>query len=177
LKLNNQRLEFIYFGEEINGIDVFGDGDFFLKTKNGKSYHISPFHYLNSEGLFCFDQVLKSSDLSILNGKIRTSFPSQFSSFQATLCYLITWSIQVILDLTFYQVALCTDLKSSFMIVSYAKTDVLSDTFSSFYFDPLQQETVFLPSTNESNCNAPGQFIFQLNDIPQNNGLKINFFY
>jgi hypothetical protein len=162
-----------YFGQAALGIDIWPDGDFFISTSsNYEGFHVMPFNNSSPyiSGLSYFNQVINSMDLSILSSKIRSAYSTTHGNFTAKFAYTITWLLTLNnfdmqnLNITFYQVILCSDGVSSFMIVSYEQMDFTPDK-PSFYFDTLLQENTFMPSITDSNCNVSGQFIFQLNTV------------
>jgi hypothetical protein len=148
---------------------MWPEGDFYLFSSNTsyQSYHILPFHYTyNADKSFYFGQVSDSSDLSSLSSKIQLAFPS-YSNFSATTAYAITWDIYFKIEsnpknTVFYQVVLCTDMQSSFMIVSYQQLDFLPDS-PYVYFDILNNTHSIYANITSTNCNVPGQNVYQLN--------------
>jgi hypothetical protein len=148
---------------------MWPDGDFYLIGSNSSdtSYHIEPFHYKwNAAKWFYFGEVSDPSDLSSLSRKIQLAF-SSFSSFSATTAYAITWDIYFRIrrdpeQTVFYQVVLCTDMHSSFMIVSYQQLDFQSDA-PTVYFDILNNTHSIYANLTSTNCNVPGQYVYQLN--------------
>jgi hypothetical protein len=154
-------------------IQLWPTGEFWLLKTDSQEmhskYHVVPFHTkLNSSNIFYYGQVSNSSDLSALSVKIRLAFPN--SNFSANFTYIITWifnftiSSQKTTHVTLYQVALCMQDTSSFMIISYQLLGIQSDT-PPVYCDSLNKSHSINASTSASNCNVPGQFIFQLNTL------------
>jgi hypothetical protein len=140
-----------------------------------------PFYHLSTEqvyGLFCFDQVNSSTDFIELTDMIRAAFPTNYSSYQATVAFAITWSINSNTSSSLYQVVLCLDERtnSSFMIVIFAELGLPSEKHPSFYFDTDLQANLFQSSINDSNCGIPGRFVFQLNSIHPQTCLLILYF-
>jgi hypothetical protein len=126
----------------------------------------------NVNGAFYFNQLITDSYVSLINAKIRKAYPN-FSSFNATTAYTITWSAFHQSKSILYQAVLCTNMKNSFMLVSYEKLGIPFDQ-ESFYVDTLNHSNAFHPSTNESNCAVAGQFIFQFNFIPKQHMIGFN---
>jgi hypothetical protein len=154
-------LNFIFYNKTVNKINIHTDGDFYLSSS--QSYRIAPYHYYNSNGFFCFDKVSNASE-KFLNNEIYMAYSN---SFQAASAYAITWSIQVNSQSVFYQVVLCTDSQSSFMIVSYAELNSTPDNDCCLFVDTASQEHTFHPSITNSNMKIPGQLIFQFNTFYQ----------
>jgi hypothetical protein len=113
----------------------------------------------------------------LLNLKIKSAFPDTKDSLLP--CCSLTWStdtglfdysLGVNTNNTLYQVVFCTNLtaNTTFMIVSYAQLALPPDR-PSFFVDSESQVNTFQASTTDSNCGVPGQFIFQLNTIYQQN--------
>jgi hypothetical protein len=170
---NQTDITFVYFGQTVAAIHVWPEGYFYLNldTLTSNQYHIQPFQYFPPSnsfgGSFYFNQVENINDLDSVTVRIKLAFPAYYS-FKATTTYVITWvynNNSKSTESTLLQVVLSTDMKSSFMIVCYAQLNVPSDTNTAFYIDTYWQKNTFRVSTNDSNCNVPGQFIFQLNNI------------
>jgi hypothetical protein len=142
-----------------------------VKTQGGgdvDAYHIALYPNASGsvannsvDGLFFFNQVTALTDLSILVARIRLASYGN-SDLNITKAYALTWSINS--NRTFYQAVLCMDERtnSSFMIVSYERLDKSLED-DCFCYDADLQENTFHASATDSNCNVPGQFIFQLN--------------
>jgi hypothetical protein len=166
---------FYYFGQKVTSLNIFPNGDFYLNTdfqfQLNISYHVVPFFYQNSRhSMYCFDQVTHLADLNALSYKIH-------GAPHISTAYAITWSIyDVNSRSTQFQVVLCATTNSSYMIISYAKMYIPSDTNLFYYSDPFNPFNTFQASTTDTNSNAPGQFIFQLNEI-QGSCLTAFFFY
>jgi hypothetical protein len=159
---------FNYFGLVSNNFSVklSHDGDFYLYTPYTE-YHFNPFHHDNSVGKCYFhDNDLSQNELEMLSARIHNANLAGNNSVNITTAFTITWSIEIKKKLTLFQVVLCMDnsTTSSFMIVSYAKLDILPDT-SIFFYDIDLHEIAFEASTTGSNCGVPGQYIFQLNTM------------
>jgi hypothetical protein len=151
-----------YFGINMNKIDASLDGDLNL-TSFFSSFCIRPYHHSNSNGAY-FGVSLKSKDLLNESLKIRAAFAGQYGNFNAVYIFLWTWILwSQDGNSTFYQVALCTDNKLSFLIIDYKLLQIPSDS-ASYYTDLKLQPVYFNASTTGSNCGVPGQFIFQLNN-------------
>jgi hypothetical protein len=163
-------------GESIYSLYMFMDGDLYLTDENN-NYHMRAFHYLNSVGFFCFRIVTDKMTLHIISSAIRkASFNnSEYTQFNATNVYVITWIIRKDLKYTFYQVSLCTDGRSAFMIINYKLLQVPSDS-SEFLIDSNNNQIYFNGSTSGSNCGVPGQFVYQLSCNKCFNIQKIYFF-
>jgi hypothetical protein len=167
----NQLVQFVYFGVVVCEIKLWPDGDFYLISSSTpyQPYHIEPFNYKwNANKYFYFGEVPDPSELSPLSSKIKLAFPS-YLNFSASTAYSITWDIyyQAASDpkkTVFYQVVLCTDMQSSFMIVTYQQLDFQSDA-PTVYFDIYNNTHSIEVSTTDTNCNVPGQYVFQLNNI------------
>jgi hypothetical protein len=158
-----------FFGLPINVIEIFISGTFQLGDYIIKPYEHGSNQSSDGDGLYYFDQVISTADISTLSSRIQAAFPVEYSSFQVKTAYAITWLFNATFPkTTLYQVVLCLDHKTnrSFMIVSYSKLDLPSETNPSFYQDTLLLPNNFEASTTGSNCRVPGQFVFQFNTLP-----------
>jgi hypothetical protein len=135
------------------------------------NFYIQPFHYTNSGGTFYLNQVEDSTDLSMLNAKIKAAYPAP--GFNGTQAYTFTWSMNINGQAVLFQVAICWDTSTngSYMIVSYGELGVPSDQLT-YFVDGANQKNYFDASLTESNCGVPGQYIFELNTIE---GLSLIF--
>jgi hypothetical protein len=158
---------FVYFGQPILAIHLYTDGDFFLIRDESTNYRIVPYHHTSSTGSY---YVSVTSGMEAVSKLIRSAFPNQYANFSASLCLFYTWVLTEPqlngTNTTLYQVVLSIDntTNSSFMLVSYAQLDILTDE-SPFYQEANGLHFHFHGSTTESNCGVPGQFIFQLNKL------------
>ena len=110
------------------------------------------FHdFLNYPIAVYYNIVNDTTDLSLLTTKIRAAYPAD-NKFQVTTAYSFTWFDP---NSTFYQVVLCTDMTSLFMIVSYVKL-----TYATVFYCSNNCYNYLNASTTGSNCGVPGQFIF-----------------
>jgi hypothetical protein len=132
-------------------------------------FTIKPFKNPNG-GVVYYSPVLSATYLQLMSSKIRSTY-SMYNHFTATMAFTLTWYFHI--DLTrsvFYQVVLCTDTHSSFVLVSYVQLDndppdQIPD-FKDQYENAYIYTYFFFPSTTWSNCGVPGQFIYQFNVYP-----------
>jgi hypothetical protein len=139
------------------------DGDFYLIDGNNQ-YRLLAYHNLNSEGFYCFSSVSEETNLDYISLTVREAMLNkpEYRSFNAINAYVITWIIRKGSNYTFYQVVLCKDGRSAFMIINYKLLQIPSDS-SKFLTDSNQNKIYFDGSTSGSNCGVPGQFVFSLN--------------
>jgi hypothetical protein len=164
----------------VNTTTINPDGSFYLSNSEDTFFMLF-FHQKSnsSRGGFYFNQVVSDSDyLNLLSTKIRNANPTttSYSSFSATTAYTITWVItdaNTAESSTLFQVALCTDMHTSFMVVSYAELNIPSDDQCCYFNGTLGNKNSFQASTTDSNSNVPGQFVFPLTSA---GGMIINFF-
>jgi hypothetical protein len=161
-------LSFVYFGQIVTGADFFVDGDFQLKQSDSNhSYYLKPYHKTNlaGKGEIFFNELLSYDYLGVATTIIRLTYYPNYSKFIATHAYAITWSFANGSNSTLVQVILCTDMKLSFMIVSYKELNVPADPDCCYFYDTNNHAYIFQASTMWSNRGLPGQFVFQFNTL------------
>jgi hypothetical protein len=141
------------------------EGDINIIKSQENIYTLSPYYSTQSAHLY-FNQVNDSTSLNLLTARIRAAYPT-YKFFNATNSYAITWYLKSV-KTCLHQVVLVTNMTFSFMIVSYEKLEIPPDRMP-FYIDAHFQQITFQGSVNDSNSDVPGQFIFQLNTIQQQN--------
>jgi hypothetical protein len=159
-KYTLENAPFVYFGQNINSMDIYPDGDFYFRTLSGDTYHLMPYHYLNSGGVFLLTQI-SNNQPAFDSQSIMEAFPS-YTNFTPSMTYYFTWSFDINSQASNVEISLVTDMHSSFMVVNYAELDAPPDQ-TSYYEDPSNVYHYFNASTTISNTQTKGLFVFQFN--------------